>query len=709
MTAEPREPLSPLQLTGSLLGTIVALGYLAELQPWRSGEGAEWLAYVAAGVLCPLVALAAPRLPAAVRRGLVAIVVLHVAWIVYANAVSWSDLLTVGVTRRVDRFRLFRDPRSAYFAVPLVLFTHVPTWFLTPVLTGVAATRPWYRAFSSESFVFALLASFAALTLLTEPGFWWQFESPLPYLLFPVGIWLTWKAWSDRTSAAPKTLRRLDACALVAFVLWTLTPLYSMGAGALNHWSFYTGPIDLVKHGHLLLHDVPSQYGFLSVLLPAALPWSDPALCLHLVFAVLILGQAVLTYRLLAQLSSSAWARGWALVCTFVTVYLSPGAQLLGRLAYPSTAAYRFFWVLAVAWVLIRRPRSRPLFLALLSSLAALGILWSVESAIYVAGTLAVVTLAEALVLTANGAWRGRALHWCATWAGPLAATLALVAVVELVYRLGSGVAPDWRAFPEFALSYGGGFGALAVNPLGAVSFLALAVAAVLAFGAAALFRSRDPGDAGLLAPFGACAATSSYFISRSHDSNIHNLAAFWFALLFLLFLEARRRGDERWTSALRAVVCPLAVVMITLTLSLSPAGFWRLRSFFRWPDGLSRGYFPESGWEWSPLPVLELVGDAPVQSLGDDLQAVTVAPARYRAWLPAYPWRELRILSPERQALYVDRFVARSPTPVGYLVRELGYEERESAFDAALERHYQRVEERMLDARYRLEKYVRR
>jgi len=80
-------------------------------------------------------------------------------------------------------------------------------------------------------------------------------------------------------------LRALPFLAL-ALLMFPLVLYIPMGEEFAHHWSFYTGPAELVRAGGWLLHDVPSQYGFLNIALLAALPGANSFQNLYFITAL---------------------------------------------------------------------------------------------------------------------------------------------------------------------------------------------------------------------------------------------------------------------------------------------------------------------------------------------------------------------------------------------------------------------------------------
>src|SRR5262249_21186012 len=101
--------------------------------------------------------------------------------------------------------------------------------------------------------------------------------------------------------------------------------------------------------------------------------------------------------------------------------------------------------------------------------------------------------------------------------------------------------------------------------------------------------------------------------------------------------------------------------------------------------------------------------GAAPAQSLIPGVVEMTLPPAHFRAWLPAYPIRMFAILPPERQETYLTRFLSRGAPPEAFLLRDPEQMGSEAVIDRGLARFYRRTDAQRGGESYRFERYDRR
>jgi hypothetical protein len=336
---------------------------------------------------------------------------------------------------------------------------------------------------------------------------------------------------------------------------WTAAP-----GAAWDHWRFYLEPIESVKKGYFLLDAVPSQYGFLSILLPAALPLSS--LCAF--FLCIVLSQiawAMLFYHQLAGSDSSTVFRFTSMAIIFVAVCVVPGwaPDLTGPLPFPSVSAYRFLPVI-VYWALAFEKRLiRGAFFARGVS-AAVAALWSFEA-------LCLVGVLETVQTVLFPEERSPLFVRIARLAGKV---LAVGVPFLLVYSLWLGHFPDLYAFGEFGLMYARGFGALLIDFRGNLHWMLGCY--ILLVCVSALLWSQWPHSVEARQAISVTAligAMSFYFVTRSHESNATNLLPYFLFSLAVhqRVLDARpqTRSIGRWV---RVVFFCLSTAMLISVFS---------------------------------------------------------------------------------------------------------------------------------------------
>ena len=505
---------------------------------------------------------------------------------------------------------------------------------------------------------------------------WWTNLSQLgrhnrlliPALLASMGLF-----WSYISAASnpPKTAPARKPLYLYAgFLLWIFLEsyrsfgLFDVDSGCMHHWTCYVGPMELMKMGGKLLWDVPSQYGFLSILAAAALPFESPWQSVYLLAGTT---QFVMGWALFHHLCGKrTWTEiGAAGLLTVVAVFVIPGWMLTGSLIFPSVSALRFLWVVLMIVMLFRiasaEGRSHRNQLHILNVLWLIGSLWSFESAFYCSVTLGGFLVAEYLSLSrASGRWLGG----LKLFFEPCVLLFAALVVIEIAYRISFGHRPDWRAFYEHALAFQGGFGALPIVITGGLVYF-LGILGFLIGGCRAVFGSQAARSV-----FGmACGAVAafSYFAGRSHENNLLNIFPIPFAALVFGCLLFRRGG------ARLPIAVPAALMSPVVFLGIGNKEFYiHLRNTWTHQQHHADALLPRM-----PDKVAQVLERLPRET-GDsvvvaDFQGFAIHPDRNMqsfgvaghsgaAWFPLRPLAILAPLSADRIRTYHERWQRSHP-----------------------------------------------
>jgi hypothetical protein len=635
-----------------LIGTALLLLQLAAALSDPTAKMSDWLLYLLPVTLVPAVwALGSwRRLPRRLRRGLQIVgalttlltalsLVLRLPWPLFAvSGLQWWLL-----RRRVN----VADAGAARWSAGL------GEALLIAVGWAIALRIAWWDTAGSR------LAADARQLLL----------------LIAVTPVLQWALLSRRPGA--RSLRLLDAAVallLFGFALRSdmivgdaLGPI--LGPSALHHWGAIAGPAALVRAGGLPLWDVPLQYGWLSTLTIAWLPF-DVWTNLYLLQALLQTATAWLIYRVLRSgggLPAAVFAAALATAAVFLAAgYREP---LSGNYAWPSMGALRYVWIyalLSVLFVLQRRPLLQSRLLPLGDGLWLIGVLWSFESAI----ACSAVWLPATLLLLEPPQPGRRA--WCVA-AGrrllrPLLSLAGLLAAVSLFYQLRYGLWPDWLRYADYLLAFGTRFSPSPVELLqrdGAVLPALVGGVTAAAYGVLRLQRGDRVTAALLIAAATALWAISSYALQRGLELLFGTIALPVLLLTFGLLLAVQRRGQlgrsgRPWTAAL---VLPAAALLL-VTNSTHPQAVDALQQALR-PQQQApiTQLLPAADRELDEL--LARAGVQPHEALATATTEIISLPAAYRAqpgWLPTLPQLMYLPLTAEQAARYLERAAARAP-----------------------------------------------
>jgi len=147
------------------------------------------------------------------------------------------------------------------------------------------------------------------------------------------------------SSLNQKKWRFLDVAAVLFFLLPSMRVNFQI-----FHTSFYVGPANLVRNGGWLLWDVPSQYGFLNVLLLGTLPGVSSWQAFWILNGTLVFISACIMYALMRTMMTGVRGVFASFLGTLGAVFFLPGwaPELTGPTAFPSTGAMRFIFPYAL-------------------------------------------------------------------------------------------------------------------------------------------------------------------------------------------------------------------------------------------------------------------------------------------------------------------------------------------------------------------------
>lgn len=459
---------------------------------------------------------------------------------------------------------------SSLFAL---LVTTVARWRSTDGLSA----RDW--KWIAVTFVILAGVWEAAFRLASwsDAAAWLTQSARTPIVLLIVTVAATVATVDDRPERGAATPRFnvsvADVAAVALFVALSFrtTPIIEF-----YHWSFWVGPIEAVRQGGWLLWDVPSQYGFLSVLLPAVIPAGDAWQSLYMVQGVLYFLTSAALYVSLASMRSGLVARLVAASFTATALFFRPRdlSLILPAQMTPAGGPMRFFWCYVilgvVMWKHLRQERMSDRRFAIIGTAVWLAsVAWSAESGVYATATwgsaYTIFLIQRSFRRRANRkireAARGIAL--------PVTGLLAAIAGTSIVYVVFNGHSPDWLSYYEYPLLFSGGYSALPVEVRGVIWYLVAVFVVVSA--TVVRFLVREPSSSALMvsvAAWGTVWAISSYFVSRSHPVNLLSLVPLLIYSVAVVLHLLRSGSPDRWSQLTAMIAVPLIAMPIALTVA---------------------------------------------------------------------------------------------------------------------------------------------
>ena len=478
---------------------------------------------------------------------------------------------------------------------------------------------------------------------------------------------------SPEVKAAPGVAFRIASAFMVLLLIvfsFRTNPMVEF-----YHWGFFVGPVEQLRQGGWLLRDTPSQYGFLSILIPTALPgraWISFWYYQAAIYAIV----GVLMYVIFRRLRGGVGNLLLSFTVVFTTLFFRPRSAFLILPAQmtPSGGPVRFLWCFVLlGWLLLvfrdSKGRKEPGagFPLVGHIIWICSVAWSFESAVYAS---AIWFSAFAVYLIQRGTWRGVARHL----ALPIVFLAGLYLVVWVVYKLALGISPDLSGYTEFALLYGrGGFGSLPIDTHGAVWYLLLVF--FIASTVVVKFVAEDWRDFRLAVAagvWGGIWSLSSYFVSRSHPVNLLSITPALLFAIAVLMIVIRHSTRRPWHLYVRAATVPVLAVPMAMTLGHPELGR-NLRTRQLAPQDFVQ-QLPAMDSTLQSL--LRDAGAKPGDSFVRIVDGRLMLPAwverdsiklmSEKSWLPK-PYEIIGSLPPDRRGVYIERSAA--PRQAGWLI----------------------------------------
>jgi hypothetical protein len=509
------------------------------------------------------------------------------------------------------------------------------------------------------------------------------FRVPHTYITFALAFALA--AWWIRDAGkAQKLPRTIEWSLHIFFSLLFLLCATRQGID-FHHWSFYLGPIQLLHEGHWLLWDIPSQYGFLNILLASLLPFESPLTSLYFLDTATLFIAAILSYRLLCMKSRNLSTMLFAGIIVFMSAFLFSGEieLLRGPTTFPSVGAFRFIWCYAVLFIATKSFNEKsPITRSTLimgTVFWTIALFWSFESGVYTS-----CIWLPFLLITRWGSLEEKHLSYIhrasLVFRDLIVSTLMplfFAVAIWFFYNIRLGHGPDWYAYIEYALTYKNGFGGLPIKLSGSVWTLLFVLALITTMAAVAIKRKSYSEIAFALSILAFVWVTGSYFMLRSHESVLSNLLPVTVFALSAALILANRFADENsglltWKITLQSVFSAIFIIGLTTTLG-NPKGFYDLKENILKPrtaDALHQQMVTFPAEQTEIFRNAGIHAEDSIVFLGSTLfPAWSQEKYFFKLWLPLAPSEEFGILSEKRQHIYLQRFLEANSSPSAWIV----------------------------------------
>lgn len=357
--------------------------------------------------------------------------------------------------------------------------------------------------------------------------------------------------------------------ALIIFVFLGLRTDGTQSTWIPYHQSYFIGPAALVRAGHWLLWDVPSQYGFGSVLATASFFGKTTYDKFFFLTDVIVAAEAAMLFLLTWWGRRDLLGFAFALILSASVFYSSQGQyHYFGATLYPQQGfrvlwpmACMFFSYAAYRWREHPGTRRAMVFLGYASWLA--GCLWSAEVGVWSTLPWGGWALAVIVIAAMKRGARGAIDAGVRVLVPFVALLAAAAAAIVAVYSVRLHHAPDLRSVLEFVAIYGGASRSnVPFNPLGGMWLLLLSLAAV---GSALVYIARRNGVETLSATlpswlglWGVCL----YFVGETFENHVASIVPVLATAAMVMWCASGKERNTEWFS-IRLAFIPIFVLII--------------------------------------------------------------------------------------------------------------------------------------------------
>lgn len=307
------------------------------------------------------------------------------------------------------------------------------------------------------------------------------------------------------------------------------------------HLGYYAEVLKSLHSGGTLLHDTPSQYGFLNLLLLSWIPIEDSRLKVYV-------GQGILMFLLLCfvllvihfNLKSNKNFFGFSLIIIVIFYFADP--ELIGPQVYPSSSALRFAPSLVFLLLIFLYSQNSKLdgwsIYFISGTCLLVGALWSAESFVYCVSIFGMVHFSKILLV------REQRIRSIVFAFGTLITVLGLSLLILNVYTLSSSNDfADIKMHFMYALSYASGFGSITLQ-FATPGWIVVFIVCYASIQAKNSFLKKDLRDLIFFAAtIGALLGWFTYYLGRAFPENmIAQFPLIIIAVILLIIHESKRR-----------------------------------------------------------------------------------------------------------------------------------------------------------------------
>ena len=443
-----------------------------------------------------------------------------------------------------------------------------------------------------------------------------------------------------------------------------------IGGGAMAHWQVLIGPIELMKEGGYLLWDVPSQYGFLSMLSVYILPFDSSWQSFYFLNSLMVFTMSMLIFLVIWNNKNLHWYIISLFLSLSIIFYLNAGTEVDNVNLVPSDGAFRYFWIVLILFMMFKMGSRDPFsqFLIILP-VWIVGFLWSPESAFYV--TAAISPMLFNYIINKDINIRKKLFVFLLF---PIS-ILFFIIFISIFYLINIGQFPDYYSFVEYIFSWTGGNPQNSkekFNYQGPIIFLIFFLSIFFTM----YFQNiKNKNSYLIFSVIFSLGAISSYLVGQSEDININSQIVFYIFGYFLIINYFKI--NKKYYHIISPVILTILIAsygnLSTIkhfTSTILNQDYFLKKSIYEEPEGFNE-ILTISDVNKEPVIFTE-VGRYLIYATQDkysNLENEEVKKINTDVWIPYKPASLYEPLTPARRKIYLSRWIQRKNTSEGWYI----------------------------------------
>ena len=320
----------------------------------------------------------------------------------------------------------------------------------------------------------------------------------------------------------------------------------------IHHWQLFIGPIEMMKQGGYLLWDIPSQYGFLSIISAYIIPFDDPWIKVYYLNSLLKLISGLIIFYTIWNNKGFIWYLISLLITISILFVFTITPSFENSSITPSSGPLRFIWVIISMFLIIKnKDKNIKSQILLILPIWLISFFWSIESAVIVS-----ILISPLLFYFLIYSQKNILKSFFYILIYPIS-IISILIIISIYYYLTIKSIPDYYLFFEHAISYSSGFNSQPINIFGPIIIFLFLISLIFTN----IFYLNTKLEKYLVFSL-VCGlwASTSYCIGRSDDTDLMRI---FFLFIFGFFLITNNFNVNK---KLNLILVPLFTCVISFS-----------------------------------------------------------------------------------------------------------------------------------------------